>query len=552
MHVLFNKLKIISILFLTSGLASAQNQSISGYVLDSLTNEPIPYASIGIAKSYEGTAANEEGAFEFKFNCTDTCNILIGSLGYYSKSLSLSQSFDTIYLRPSVQLLNEVIILSKDISANGVVKKAIKSIKKNYITNPFVMKSFYRHYCQDTGRYTRLIESAFNLYQPNGYKKPYIHDSIFNGRLKLVQARKIINSYDNGYHPPISIRSMLADDIIGAKGDIYSIVFETTRLFLLTFPNSLIQDGFSFELDKIIQLENEEVYEIQFRKVIQNETLYSKIELTGKLYISSKTYTILRYEYDRNEIIPHKTVVEYKKYGDKYALFRIEKEWGNNNGHIDHAEVLINDILLGKSNNKYSSNITRKELANLNYDTTFWNNYNIIKRNKKEEEIAQYLASANGLTVDRAFKEEQQLDQATYIEEVKDKKTYDSLIKNNDGLLCAIFWKSSDNSYLAKDYENSKDYIQKLKEAGMRFIFVSFDNTRSFWKDYINKFGINEEYHLRIGLNVDYDYYGIESILDLPQYQLYYKRKKVNNSLPPPNSHEFVDEAIKYLDELYK
>ena len=92
---------------------SAQKTTISGKVVDSETNEPVPYVNIGFQHSPVGTISETDGSFYLvTTKATDT--LLISSLGYEIVHL---------YVTKGVAQVIEVKLLPKSISLEAVVVK---------------------------------------------------------------------------------------------------------------------------------------------------------------------------------------------------------------------------------------------------------------------------------------------------------------------------------------------------------------------------------------------------------------------------------------------
>lgn len=550
-----NKYAFVTFLaLLISTNCFSQYTSISGYVMDSITRQPVPYASIGVKGGFRGTASNTDGAFDLILDCPDTCSVTIATLGYYSKTLAPAQLNDTIWLKPATKMLKEVVILSEDVNAYKVVKKAIKSIKKNYITDPFVIKGFYRHYCRDSTEYTRLIEAAIDLYQPKGYKRPIYRDTVFKGQLKLVQTRRLFKRRDNGFHPPIAIKSTLSDDLVGANGVGYPFFLETSLAKSLILPSDLLNDGYEFTLNKITYLDGAEVYEIDFNRTQYNDNVAPEPVHKGKIFVSREDFAIIRYEYkflEKSKILNGYTNVTYKRFQEKYALFRIEKEKNHGGNHFDHKIFQNTEVVIGKSKEQYSRSISRNEVAKAKYEPNFWKNYNVLKRNQLEEAIAKSLSEGSPTSMNNAFAQEQAEELEILQEEKRHRVIYDSLKKNNEGILCTIIWRSSgsNSSKVADDYKKALETIRKLKAAGVQFVFVSLDYSKKIWEEHIVAYGLENEKHLRVGYNVDREVYNLNRLLRLPQYQIHYKSRSLDDQAPPFYSKEFLALLEKYLEK---
>lgn len=104
-------------IFLLSNLVVAQTK-ITGTVKDETTQQPIPFASIGIMGTYYGSLSDENGKFELKIppiNNNDT--IRISAIGYKNLSLTkkeMENKKENLYfLSPVVYDLTEVKIKPK-------------------------------------------------------------------------------------------------------------------------------------------------------------------------------------------------------------------------------------------------------------------------------------------------------------------------------------------------------------------------------------------------------------------------------------------------------
>lgn len=106
-----NKLSLILLFFLTLSFSFSQ-QIFTGLVVDSLSQKPIEYATIGLTNFSDGTITDSNGKFIIKALSTDT--LLIRFLGYRSLKLPISKIQNTsntiIYLKESVIELDEVVV----------------------------------------------------------------------------------------------------------------------------------------------------------------------------------------------------------------------------------------------------------------------------------------------------------------------------------------------------------------------------------------------------------------------------------------------------------
>ena len=104
-----------------------KSQEISGIVLDSLSNETIPFAAI-TSSFGTSTITNEEGKFrifnDVPFSNMDT--LFVSSIGYESKSFVIGNLKSL-----TINLISKVIELESVEVSNRVILTAAEIIKKN-------------------------------------------------------------------------------------------------------------------------------------------------------------------------------------------------------------------------------------------------------------------------------------------------------------------------------------------------------------------------------------------------------------------------------------
>lgn len=120
-----NKILVL-ILLLLYGYNQVFSQdiiTIDAFVLDKLTNEPIPYVNIGFVGKSIGTASNEKGRFKMQYQedyIKDFDVLQFSSLGYKTLKIKASELFsklsntNKLYLQPNIQSLEELIITAPE------------------------------------------------------------------------------------------------------------------------------------------------------------------------------------------------------------------------------------------------------------------------------------------------------------------------------------------------------------------------------------------------------------------------------------------------------
>lgn len=125
------KFKLLFAIVLFSSFSIAQ---IRGKVTDSKGNA-LPYASITIEKTYNGTSSNENGEYELNVKKAGKYTLVFKILGYKTQTVTQEiNSFPAIInatLSDEEYSIEEVVVKSGENPANGIIRNAIANRKKN-------------------------------------------------------------------------------------------------------------------------------------------------------------------------------------------------------------------------------------------------------------------------------------------------------------------------------------------------------------------------------------------------------------------------------------
>lgn len=395
------KRNVFLICWIISFVAQAQNGAIrivEGDLIDAQTKEPIAFATIGIEGSYLGTSSNAEGFFNLKVPVNlnnDKLRIKISSIGYENVTLINPLGAQHILMKPSATVLREAIVFGSDLTPTGIAKKAFSKIKKNYNTKPFVYKNFYRHYCKEDTAYGRLIEAATEVYKRKGYKLQQPQPG-YKDEVRVTQLRRSLDKTKvNSTHMPIGVYPILAADFVGFQTKIVSVL----NLFI---PQdvSLVKAYFKqtrFTLEGITEFDGQQVYEIHYRITPRDSARVKDLtRFTGKLFINTKDYAFVKVETLRESARDTTSItVLYKKHKGKYYLYHAIKEATQLTTvdnktlfpHWSHIESITTDIRTEKIERFKGKNPTQRDLFDIIYDSTFWNDYNVLKSTPLEDKI---------------------------------------------------------------------------------------------------------------------------------------------------------------------
>jgi len=126
----------------------AQNSKlVKGLLLDSKTQEALPYSNIVVLHKYFGTVSNESGYFSL-----DTTSLSMDDsvsfqyIGYKTKVLLLNKLIeqDTIYLTEELISLSEAFVFGNPLDPKTIIKRVIENKDKNYPKRATKAQTFIR------------------------------------------------------------------------------------------------------------------------------------------------------------------------------------------------------------------------------------------------------------------------------------------------------------------------------------------------------------------------------------------------------------------------
>jgi len=199
-------------LFLLALLPAMVQAQLSGVVLDE-NNEPLPYASVYVRNSTNGTAANGEGEFRLSLAPGDY-EIVFQYIGYNQKIENVRIGSKPVKLRvqlsPNELLLNEVTITTDD-PADAMMRQVIAKRKyfRNKVSsysNDVYIKGLYKFVetpkkllGQEVGNLGGILDSNRTgiVYLSESVSKVYIQAD--PARKKEVMISSKVSGSDNGF-----------------------------------------------------------------------------------------------------------------------------------------------------------------------------------------------------------------------------------------------------------------------------------------------------------------------------------------------------------------
>lgn len=381
-------------------------QNITGTLLDAETGHPIPYGTVYIQGSSWGTVSNQDGQFHIHIPDTmQSFQLVCSHIGYHKQETdltSLTRKDPIILLTPNVVSLHEIIVSMRN--PITLLKGMHERREKNYPARPSYLTTFYREGTHYKKKLTDLTEGIFKIYKP-GVNPGYISDQV----KQLKNNRLSFRSEEDSLIAKISggIGSCLTLDIM-------------QHLPVFLYPESSnIECAFFFS--DIIWMEDRCTYVIHFRPTKHAKENFYR----GEIYLDAETLALVQIcfrihpdhikkatlvkeqgKYLKISPLSAEYTLSYRQWGDRYYVshvrgdlnFKVKKKksWFSRSPFLhtwfEMATCHI-DTINAKPfprNEQIRTNSIFMETP-LDYDPTFWQNFNIIPREKDLKESIEQL-----------------------------------------------------------------------------------------------------------------------------------------------------------------
>ena len=395
------------------------SQSVSGLVMDTETKETIPFATVQIGDNF-GVITNGEGVFEInteRFSTKDSLSFSF--MGYEKQQIALKDfnKKDTILLKQSVNTLDKVYLIDKNLNAETIIDSVKANIAKNYPKTTEKLTAFQR-----TKHNNNVIDLDFEIKKADFVQKKTLENinaelASFSKLSKNNSSNTYYDSYLNIYknqENPLKVdlikgtklfnreRNTSTDNIQNKALGIIAKKIESKNSFklrtgILTMNDSVdLKTFFSTKTDTLnlkeksksisslfnqygfgdgtdfgfITDNNKYTYTIKNAIDYNNEMVYvlsfepdrGSAKYTGNLYISSNTFAVLKMDYKLAE-------------GEKGKKLNLKFLFGIKYEETEKSVLVIfqNNI----SNNGYSPKyikVSNKQYTYFNRSLTFIEN----------------------------------------------------------------------------------------------------------------------------------------------------------------------------------
>lgn len=284
--------------FLPSPLKAQQGViTVSGFVKDKISGEPLPFAHLRWAD--QGVVTNIDGAFTFS---TSSHNhyLIVSYMGYTTDSVLVKASTNEIEfkLTPTTKQLDEVVVTT----GVGLVKNLIQNIEANYQFKQQMWEAYYKEKLLDADGPHYLAEGILDIYFPGDQTK-------YDWQISTKRARKKTYRTD---------QDLIDLKISGNAHDMVRNLIWGEHSFL--FEDRL--ENFEFNYDGYTSLNGKDIFMVSFSPIAKREVA------KGTLYIEEGSYALVKatYEMDTRKTKNWNSVLweeEYSKNNEKWYFHRM-------------------------------------------------------------------------------------------------------------------------------------------------------------------------------------------------------------------------------------
>lgn len=156
---------VLLIFCLLSSISTAFAQAlIGGTVLNEENKQPIPFASVILNGTFNGTTTDKDGKFLLEIpNYNQDNKFTFKIIGYEEKTINLVELMrsDVIYLKVKEEQLNEVVVTP--INAYKLINEAADKIPENHYSIPIGQEVFYRQTLTTNNELSIIEEGHYDI-----------------------------------------------------------------------------------------------------------------------------------------------------------------------------------------------------------------------------------------------------------------------------------------------------------------------------------------------------------------------------------------------------
>ena len=365
---------------LSQPLASRTVVNLTAVVVDSTSNEIIPFATVFNSTQQTGTISDKYGLFELnEIKINDL--IQVSFIGYKKRHFLAREmlSMDTVYLQQHTQMLEAVNIYAD----NSYLYKLLQDSKKTKSTTTKTAKTYYALQSFYDQEMVELVESYYNG-SYSGYNIETL--GLKNGRIALAPF------HNNYFVSQESSRAVYMHKLFGKNEYFPSSPFQ--------LPLKKLKKLYNLQLiSKYKDENNSSIYVVSFDPKEQTKEYFS-----GKVWINFNSKHIVKVQLTIQNAKSHPFIdlarekldsitqinlditktyqnIEGKAYTNSITFnYQIANKRINDSRHNIHTEVVLyaydynQEFILPKFDFTSGSNEDYKKISVSPYNTFFWEN----------------------------------------------------------------------------------------------------------------------------------------------------------------------------------
>lgn len=386
--------RLFLLLFLIPIFSFSQTQ-IQGIIIDSKTNQPLPFATITTSSNF-GTLTDVDGKFNIKSNKSIT-QISISYVGYESLifPITKNEKFIKIPLKPKVESLKEVQIIAKENPALQIIRNTIKNKPKNNIEkslNTFKFNTYTKILVTaNPDSISGNIDSVFVLKEgKKQFKK--LDSSNYKFKKEIDKSHLYISEKISEFQfqkGKGKKEVVMASRMAGLKQPIYELLAVTfqdlsfyNEFYILAgtkYINPIADDAlktYNYKILDTVKTESGSSILIYFKPKEKKETL----GIEGVLYIDNQSFALTK------AIAELKGMVNVKA-TQNYSFIKLHNTWFPKDM----------DIVLKKGNNKERISLFG---GSVKFGESKKNDSIVTTKTKSEGDIVYFISKATNSNIE--------------------------------------------------------------------------------------------------------------------------------------------------------